>query len=62
MSKVAQKITKRKVGSKYCRRIRNRAVWAPSLNLAGIWMRDAGFKIGERVDVIVVKGKIIIQN
>lgn len=33
----------------------------PSLNLAGDWLQDAGFEIGQSVTVEISKGQLIIK-
>lgn len=34
----------------------------PVLMLKGIWLEEAGFKIGERVVIVEEDGKLIIEN
>jgi hypothetical protein len=57
-----QKIRKRTIG------YQPRPAWwdkmrvVPSLMLAGCWMEQAGFETGNRVEIEVQQGKIIITN
>jgi len=40
----------------------NRTVTNPQIMLSGIWLRNAGFEIGDKINVEYENGKITISN
>ncbi|MEZ0607850.1 SymE family type I addiction module toxin [Fibrella sp. WM1] len=54
--------SKRKIGAMTRKNARRQLVWFPALQLAGQWMTQAGFEIGQQVMVTIENGKIIIHQ
>lgn len=40
----------------------NRGRNVPWLNVRGLWLEDAGFKVGDPIEIIVSKGKLVIKK
>ncbi|PSL17789.1 SymE family type I addiction module toxin [Chitinophaga ginsengisoli] len=34
----------------------------PWLNVRGLWLEEAGFNVGDPIDIIVGKGKLIVKK
>lgn len=51
----------RKLGAMARKNVNRQLIFMPSLNLAGRWMEQAGFQIGQQVRVTVNNGKITIE-
>ncbi|MFD2934601.1 SymE family type I addiction module toxin [Spirosoma flavum] len=51
----------RKLGYMARKNVMRQLIFTPSLNLAGQWMSQAGFEIGQTVRVTIENNKIIIE-
>lgn len=51
----------RKLQAQYQSRRYGRQVEVPSLLLAGLWLEEAGFEIGEHVTITVEEGRLVIE-
>ncbi|QHS58029.1 SymE family type I addiction module toxin [Chitinophaga agri] len=40
----------------------NRGRNVPWLNVRGLWLEDAGFRVGDPIEIIVSKGKLVIKK
>ena len=40
----------------------NRGRNVPWLNVRGLWLEEAGFNVGDPIDIIVGKGKLIVKK
>jgi toxic protein SymE len=50
-----------KLHSKY-RALQNNSKQIPWLNVSGVWLEKAGFKVGDQVEITVKNNLLIIKN
>ncbi|GHB64139.1 SymE family type I addiction module toxin [Persicitalea jodogahamensis] len=57
-----QKVRTRTIGYQPRQNVWREVRLVPALQLAGVWMEDAGFAQGDQVEVVVMNGVISIRK